>query len=200
VNDLQIYALCDRDLLREFHLSLEEFVAIARLFRVQIVQYRNKRGGIEEQREELLRLRRLWSGKLIVNDTLSLAPLCDGVHIGQEDLAELSREFGVQGKDRGIRAVRSVVGRGKMIGLSTHNLEEVRESNRLEIDYIGIGAYRPSLTKEGTTTLGERLPLLARESLHPAVAIGGVQLFDHIPHVWLKAVGRDLLIKGLTYA
>jgi len=33
-------------------------------------------------------------------------------------------------------------------GVSTHNLDEIVQANALNIDYIGLGAYRPTNTKK----------------------------------------------------
>ena len=194
-----IYALCDMDLLRRFDLELEDFVKIAKRFNAKILQYRDKKGTIEEKNECLKRLRKLWDGVLIVNDEIALARFCDGVHIGQEDLKSVMDGFGAKSKNEAIVIVRKLSG-AKIVGLSTHSLQEVQEANELDVDYIGLGAYRASRTKEVEYVLGPNLSDLAKRSRHDVVAIGGVQLFDHIENIWKKAIGTDLVIKALSYA
>ena len=194
-----LYALCDRQLLDRYSLELEDFIEAAKLFGAQVVQYRDKEAPLDEKQENIKKLRRLWEGTLIVNDEISLAKYCDGVHLGQEDLASVMERFGAKSKAEAITMMRKLIG-AKIVGLSTHSQAEIEEANMLDLDYIGLGAYRATKTKEVRHILGERLPLLAAASKHRVVAIGGVRLFEYIPGVWLKAVGSDLCIKALTYA
>ncbi len=194
-----IYALCDMELLGRFDLTLEDFVDIAKRFNASILQYRDKNGTAEEKNERLRQLRKLWDRTLIVNDEIALARFCDGVHIGQEDLRNVMDGFGAKSKNEAIVIVRKLSG-AKIVGLSTHTLQEVQEANTLDVDYIGLGAYRASRTKEVEYVLGPNLSNLAKCSRHDVVAIGGVQLFDHIENIWKKAIATDLVIKALTYA
>lgn len=194
-----IYALCDRDLLQKFSLEFEDFINIAKLFGCEMIQYRDKHASLDEKQENLKKLRRLWDGLLIVNDEIALARLCDGVHMGQEDLKNLIGNFGAKSKVEGVAIVRKLSG-AKIIGISTHNEAEIEEANGLDIEYIGLGAYRASSTKDVSSILGNRLSELAKNSRHKVVAIGGVRVFDAIEHVWKKAIGTDLIVKALTYA
>jgi len=65
---------------------------------------------------------------LIVNDRADIAKLVDaaGVHVGQDDLP--------------LDAARQIVGPGKIIGVSTHTVEQARAAEREGADYIGFGA------------------------------------------------------------
>ena len=194
-----IYALCDRGLLERFGIGFEDFVAFAKHYDAKILQYRDKTASIEERQENIKRLRKLWDGILIINDEFALAAYCDGVHIGQEDLANIIESFGARSKMEGIAILRGLIGK-KIIGLSTHNEAEIEEANLLDIDYVGLGAYRASSTKDVSNLLGERLGTIAARSRHNVAAIGGVCIYDPIPNVRFKAVGTDLVIKALSYA
>ena len=194
-----IYALCDIDLLQRFGISIEDFVNFAKLFDASILQYRDKNGPIERKNENIQKLRKIWKKTLLVNDEIALARFCDGVHMGQEDLLNIVESFGARSKAEALTIVKKMMG-AKIVGLSTHNKEEIEEANTLELDYIGLGAYRDTRTKDVTVVLGPKLPILAALSKHKVVAIGGVRVFDHIENVYLKAVGSDLVIKALTYA
>ncbi len=194
-----IYALCDMDLLKRFGIDLDDFVQIAKMFDASIIQYRDKHATIEEKNERLKRLRELWDGELIVNDEVALARFCDGVHLGQEDLENIIQSFGAKNKNEAVTIVRKLTG-ARIVGLSTHSLQEVEEANDLDVDYIGLGAYRASRTKDVEYILGPNISTIAKRSRHDVVAIGGVQVFDHIENIWKKAIGTDLLIKALTYA
>ncbi len=194
-----IYALCDMELLRSFGIAIEEYAAIAKMYGCEIIQYRDKNANFLLRWENLKRLRKAWDGVLLVNDEVALARLCDGVHLGQEDLAALVRNFGLASLSEGVMVVRKFIG-AKIVGLSTHSSEEIAKANELELDYIGLGAYRKSGTKEVVNILGDHLAELALLSKHPVVAIGGIAVFEPIANVWKRAVGRDLLIKALSYA
>ncbi|GGE57473.1 thiamine phosphate synthase [Priestia taiwanensis] len=100
----------------------------------------------------------------IVNDDVELALLleADGVHIGQED-------------DK-VEEVRAKIG-DKLLGVSTHNIEEARYAIKCGADYLGVGPIFPTGTKKDTravqgTTVIESF---RREGLTiPIVGIGGI--------------------------
>ncbi len=65
-------------------------------------------------------------------------------------------------------------------------------ANSLDIDYIGLGAYRATSTKNDASVLKESLSGLARLSFKPVGAIGGVKVDDEIDGVTYAVVGSDL--------
>ena len=103
---------------------------------------------------------------LIVNDRcdLALSSSAMGVHLGQEDLPP--------------EAARALLGREKIIGLSTHSLVQVRKSSRLPIQYIGFGPIFGSSTKKNPSpAVGLRnLARACHAAKMPVVAIGGIGL------------------------
>ena len=112
------------------------------------------------------------------------------MHIGQEDLEEFSKN-----KKDAISSIRQKIG-SKMLGLSTHNLEEIKVANSLDLDYIGLGAYRVSSTKDVTSIGGEKLLSIAKSSKHKVALIGGVKLSDNFnsyPQIEYKVIGSDLI-------
>ncbi len=79
------------------------------------------------------------------------------------------------------------------MGISTHNKEEIEEANSLNVDYIGLGAYRQTATKEDASVGGEALIELAKISKHPVGIIGGVKMIDIFPeHIKYKVIGSGL--------
>ncbi|BCD61914.1 thiamine-phosphate pyrophosphorylase [Nitratiruptor sp. YY08-26] len=194
-----IYALCDVALLDQFGVGLEQYASLAAMYGCEIMQYRDKEGSFETKHENLKRLRKAWDGILLINDEIALARLCDGVHIGQEDLAKIVENFGAKTFAEAITILRKFIG-AKIVGLSTHNEEEIAVANDLDLDYIGLGAYRASNTKDVSSVLGLKLSSLAKLSCHKVVAIGGIYLYEPIQDIWKRAVGRDFLIKALSYA
>ena len=72
---------------------------------------------------------------LIINDRPDIAVLsgADGVHVGQEELT--------------VRDARRIVGPDRLIGVSTHSLEQARQAALDGADYLGVGPTFPSGTK-----------------------------------------------------
>ena len=85
----------------------------------------------------------------------------------------------------------------KILGLSTHNLEEVLEANQFnELSYIGLGAYRSTTTKDNVTIGGKELLEIAKESTKKVALIGGVRLddcFREAPQITYRVIGSDLM-------
>ncbi|MDP3292748.1 MAG: thiamine phosphate synthase, partial [Sulfuricurvum sp.] len=94
---------------------------------------------------------------------------------------------------RAIKILKMAIGEDKIIGLSTHNAAEIDIANTLDINYIGLGAYRTTSTKSEAKVLGERLDEIAAHSKHPVAAIGGVKMDDTFQHVTYRVVGSGLL-------
>jgi len=103
-------------------------------------------------------------GTFIVNDRCDVAAVvgADGVHLGQEDLP--------------LADARAILGPGKLIGISTHNLAQATEAEAGGADYIGFGPIFPTATKENPD------PVVGVAGLRevrvkvriPIVAIGGI--------------------------
>ena len=172
-----IYALCDYDLLQKYNITFKKYVEKCKELDVKIIQYRDKNSSLDDVKERLLEIRKLWNGVLIINDYIELVECCDGLHIGQEDLKKYKN-------------VRSLIG-NKILGLSTHNKEEILKANKMDLDYIGLGAYRPTTTKDVSSIGGEELLKIAKLSIHPVAIIGGVRLDDELD-VKYKVIGSDI--------
>lgn len=99
--------------------------------------------------------------RVVVNDHLSLAPLADGLHVGQQDTpAEQAR--------------RSLAP-DQLLGVSTHGPEQVRAAQAAGADYVGLGPCHPTAVKGYTVGLA---PAVIRDALAvarvPVFAIGGI--------------------------
>jgi thiamine-phosphate pyrophosphorylase len=133
-----------------------------------IVQLRDKEtppSGLLAKARALRELTRRYGVTFIVNDypELALAAEADGVHLGQEDMP--------------IAAARRMLGEGKIIGISTHSIEQARAAVRAGADYIGVGPVHPTPTKPGRPAAGlEFVRQAAAEIAIPWVAIGGITL------------------------
>lgn len=134
---------------------------------ISCLQMREK----NKRRKELLplghALRRLCAEHgttFIVNDDPLLAKRIDanGAHLGQEDLLR-----------HPLKETRRLLGRKKIIGLSTHSLEQAWAAARMDVDYIAFGPLYPTPAKPyhiGTDEVAEVLHF----SPKPVVLIGGI--------------------------
>lgn len=183
-----IYALVDKETLLVKNVSLESHLQHLSTFpNIPILQYRNKLGSLEEKKSDLLLIRQNYDGKLIINDVIELIEYADGLHIGQEDI----RKYGSDLTDA-VKMIRQKIGR-KLLGLSTHNKEEILEANELDLDYIGLGAYRATNTKSEANVWGKALIELASYSTHPVGMIGGVRMDDQFDEpIVYKVIGSGL--------
>lgn len=114
-------------------------------------------------------LRRITKGTgtlFIVNDRpdIALASQADGVHLGQDDLPAAE--------------ARKLIGQATLLGLSTHNPEQVAAANDTPVDYIGFGPLfvTNSKAQPNPVTGPDALKAALAVSRHPVVAIGGLDL------------------------
>jgi thiamine-phosphate pyrophosphorylase len=148
-------------------LSVEETVRRVLDAGIKWIQYRGKalfRRDMFLQAERLRRLTDEYRAVLIVNDhaDIALAVDADGVHLGQDDLS--------------LKAARKIMGK-KIIGISTHNVDQALEARRNGADYIGFGPVFQTSTKDAGTPRGLNLLRDVVSSLDiPVVAIGGINL------------------------
>jgi len=185
---MRLYALCDQYLLDSRSILLEDYIRIAKAQNAEIIQYRNKNADIAFIKQQLIKIRKIYDGFLILNDAYELIDFCDGVHVGQEDLRLIDKDT-----LKAVKILREVVKKDKILGISTHNKEEVLQANEMDLNYIGLGAYRNTNTKDNVTTiLGDTLDEIASLSKHYVAAIGGVKKSDKFSHVTYHVIGSGL--------
>ncbi len=112
--------------------------------------------------------------------------------MGQDDIKNIANS-----KKDAIDSIKNAYP-NKLLGLSTHNLDEIKEANSLNLDYIGLGAYRDTSTKKDVNVKGKELLKIAKESKHKVALIGGVKLSDEFSreqNIYYKVVGSNLLAK-----
>ncbi len=184
---MQLYALCDQETLNKKKVSLSTFVGLCKKHNASIIQYRNKSSDTALIKKNLIELRSLYDGYIIINDVIELVPFCDGIHLGQEDLECIDSNI-----SDAVKKVREKIGNDKLLGISTHNKHEIEIANTLPLNYIGLGAYRTTITKDVSTVLGDSLDDLASFSKHDVAAIGGVGFDDVFLHVKYRVMGSAL--------
>jgi thiamine-phosphate pyrophosphorylase len=99
----------------------------------------------------------------IVNDRPDIALLADadGVHLGQNDLP--------------VREARRILGPDRLIGVSTHTVEQIRRAVLDGASYIGVGPTFASTTKEFESLAGlQYVRAASAETSLPAFVLGGV--------------------------
>lgn len=99
----------------------------------------------------------------IINDRPDVAAAtdADGVHLGQDDMS--------------VKDARGIVGPRKLVGVSTHSIEQARAAVLAGANYLGVGPTFPSSTKSFDSYPGlELLGQVAAEIRLPAFAIGGI--------------------------
>ncbi len=133
-----------------------------------LIQLRDKiasSGAFFRAASEAIEFARSNGVKIIINDRvdLALAAGADGVHLGQDDLSPLD--------------ARKLLGEKKIIGLSTHSIDQVLAALELPIDYIAIGPVFATRTKsDPDPVVGLSGINAARQGVggFPLVAIGGI--------------------------
>lgn len=133
---------------------------------------------------------------ILINDRADIALMsgADGVHVGQEDLSPT--DLRASGALRGLR----------VIGLSTHNLEQLRVGLDEPADYFAIGpVFETSSKANADPVVGLAGVRAARELLdsrgdtRPLVAIGGITP-ETAPGVFQAGASSVAMISALfTY-
>ena len=156
---------------------------------VKIVQLRMKHAAREDILREAREMRRVTRGTdtlFIVNDDPALAAEAeaDGVHVGQDDMSPSE--------------VRAKFPQLKVVGLSTHNLDQVRASWAQPIDYIGVGPVYATPTKDiPDPTLGpEMAGRMIAAARVPAVAIGGINA-ETLPPVFAAGARNFAVVRAV---
>lgn len=163
----RLYAIADAQMLLARGIALTDFVRELRAADIPLVQYRDKTGSPQEILRAAKTLRDAFSGssaKLILNDRADLAALADfdGVHVGQEDLSP--------------EDAQTVAGAKRIVGLSTHNTDQVRAADQSCADYIAIGPVFATGTKLNPDPVINLDGVRNARALtgKPLVAIGGI--------------------------
>ncbi len=114
----------------------------------------------------------------IINNRPDIAAAtgADGVHLGQEDLS--------------VMAARTILGPRKLIGISTHSIEQARRAVLDGANYLGAGPTFPSSTKSFDAFPGlDYLREVTAEISLPTFAIGGIQA-ENLPQVLQAGITR----------
>jgi thiamine-phosphate pyrophosphorylase len=184
-----LYAILDSTILND---SLPAVAVRLATGGVTLFQLRHKgvaaRRAFLEAAEILPRLapHHVW---IIVNDRPDIAALlgAGGVHVGQGDLLPDD--------------ARRIVGPTSWVGVSTHNLQQLRAAAASSADYIAVGPVFPTSTKENPDPVVgiDFVRAARRETTKPLVGIGGITV-DSAADVFRAGADSVAVIRDLLYA
>jgi thiamine-phosphate pyrophosphorylase len=163
--DFNLYLITDRHQIPDG--DLLKAVAAALDGGVRAVQLREKdlsAGELFFFAERLRRLTADYGARLLINDRVdvALAVAADGVHLGGQSLP--------------IAAARRLLGASGLIGVSTHNLQELFQAGTGGADFVTFGPVfaTPSKLPFGRPVGLRRLAEACRSSRLPVFALGGI--------------------------
>lgn len=173
--------------------SVDPVDQIERMIRcnIKVIQYRDKSSN--PMPEERKRVFRRLSHKMrdqgivfIVNDDWRLALELDacGVHFGQEDLQQVDI---------------SQIPKHILIGISTHNPDQVTKAKAIGADYIGVGPVFETKTKKNVEKSDglKFLKWVSQQADIPYVAIGGISV-EKLPQLRENGLAIAAMISAIS--
>ena len=159
---------------------------------VDILQLRAKISSpseVERLGEQVLPLVRSAGVPFIINDFPKVAAAigADGVHVGQDDGS--------------VEEARRIIGENKIVGKSTHSLEQAIAAQAEGADYIGFGPLFATPTKPGRPAIGTAEIAAVHQAVTeiPIFCIGGVKL-ENLPSLVEAGAGRVVIVSGILQA
>lgn len=133
---------------------------------VTLVQVREKKLNKEKFINIALKVKKItkkYNIPLIINDNIDVAKEidADGIHVGQSDLDAIK--------------VREIIDEDKILGVSTHNINEAKKAEKDGADYIGCGTIFETPTKSDANIITKEDLINVVNSVNiPVVYIGGL--------------------------
>ena len=183
----RLYVVTDA---REVRGDLESFLDAILSAGVDIIQLREKdaeAGDLLRWGETFKAAAEAHGALFVINDRPDVAAVlrADGVHVGQNDLP--------------VEAVRRLMGPDILIGLSTHDEQQLKLAAP-EADYVCVGPVFETPTKEGRPATGpEFVRFAARHERRPWFAIGGINE-ENFPVVVEAGARRIVVVRAVTEA
>lgn len=158
---------------------------------VQVLQLRAKNHPICEitsLARDIAPLCRAAGVPFILNDHPALVPEtgADGAHVGQDDMT--------------VAQARELAGEGKIIGLSTHSLQQAIAAEEQKPDYIGFGPLFATPTKPDYVPIGlAEIAEVHRRVSVPIFCIGGIKRENLLP-LLEAGTTRVVIVSGILQA
>lgn len=124
----------------------------------------------------------------VINDYPALAGQLglDGAHVGQDDLT--------------VPEARALIGEGKILGKSTHSVQQALATAAEGVDYIGFGPLYATPTKPDYTPIGLEDIRTVHEALSiPIFCIGGIKL-ENLKPILAAGARRVVIVSGILQA
>ena len=157
---------CKICLITSSQANLSKTISKALQAGVRMIQFRCKGGTDREkliQAKELSALCKMHEALFIINDRLDIALAVDagGIHLGQDDIST--------------DVARNLLGNEKLIGRSTHCLDQMQIAEKEGCDYLGVGPVYSTQTKPELEPSGiEFVKEASMATKIPWFAIGGI--------------------------
>ena len=157
---------------------------------VRTIQLREKKMSRKKLYQEALSTRKVslkYGATLIINDHVDIAMAvgAEGVHLGQDDMP--------------LCEARRILGRNKIIGISTHTLKQAVDAQKSGADYIGFGPVFKTATKDAGRPRGIRALIEVKRHVKiPVVAIGGINL-GNISDVFMAGADAVAVASAILY-
>jgi thiamine-phosphate pyrophosphorylase len=165
--EFRLYVILDIDICEQQG-NIVEIADQVILGRADVIQLRAKNYSdrkIIKVAQDIIKLAKTSKTLFILNDRADLAQIinADGIHLGQEDIC--------------IKDARNILGINKIVGISTHSIEQATRAEREGADYIAIGPIFSTTTKPQSTALTPEIILQVKEKVKiPFLAVGGINL------------------------
>lgn len=184
--DFKLYLITNRKVMNKpFFAGIEDALVSG----IKAVQLREKDIPVRELLRMAFQLRKItsrYNAKLFINDRIDVALMvgADGIHLGRKSIPS--------------RVVRKIVGKEKLIGISTHSLEEAFDAENEGADFITFGSlYNTTSKREFGTPVGiEKLSEVAQKVSIPVFGIGGIK-YDRISDVIKSGAWGVALISAI---
>lgn len=163
-SDKKVYLVTDyRMPFNELLEKLEEALKAG----VRLIQYRDKDVSTNimcYRAKQLAKLCKKYDAIFLVNDRIDVAMAvdADGVHIGQDDMD--------------CHIARKILGKDKIIGVSTKTLDESIKALKDGADYLGCGAVYSTSTKDTSVITIRSLKQIKENIDLPIYGIGGINI------------------------
>lgn len=158
-----VYLITDTNISGLTHFQAARRALAAGVRTIQLREKHMSRKDIYREAAAIRDISHKYNAAFIVNDYIDIAMAvnADGVHLGQEDMP--------------LEDARRIMGRRKIIGVSTHSLKQAVRAESEGADYIAFGPVFNTTTKDAGRPKGiKSLRSVRKHICIPVVAIGGI--------------------------
>lgn len=175
----KIYVILDTEVINQKKLDIFQISDKLALYGIDMFQLRAKNVCDNDLLAVARKLSKIIHRRkkiFIVNDRADIAYLsgADGIHLGKDDIS--------------VSDARKILGKKKIVGKTTHSLDELRYYQKQELDYVSIGPVFKTKTKPQLASLtnSRHLRGMIENVKRDFFVIGGIDLSNIIK---LKGLG-----------